>query len=159
MHVRRAGPDDFDAAAETFAAVADEGRWILTEGPVDIAEWSLRMRTNPDPMWVLEDDDGRIIGHLALSALERAPDVMSVGMAMVAEARGRGGGRMLLEAALEHARATAIHKLELEVFPENARAIALYARCGFAVEGLLRERYLRRDGSRRDALLMGLILR
>jgi putative acetyltransferase len=157
MHVRRAGPDDFDAAAATFAAVADEGRWILTEGPVDVAEWSLRMQANPDPMWVLEGE-GRIVGLLALHAVPRAPDVMSLGMNVLAEARGRGGGRMLLEAALEHARSAGLHKLELEVFPENARAVGLYAGCGFAVEGLRREVYLRRDGSRRDALLMGLIL-
>jgi putative acetyltransferase len=159
MRVRRFVAEDADACAAVFATVAEEGRWILTEPPVDVAEFSLRMRTNPGPMWVLEDDGGRIIGHLGLHAVPRAPGVMSLGMNVVSQSRGRGGGRALMEAALEYARTSPeIHKVELEVYPENARAVALYARSGFAFEGLRRQHYLRRDGSRRDILLMALIV-
>src|SRR4051794_20892071 len=117
------------------------------------------MQANPDPMWVLEDDEGRIVGHLGLHAVPRTPGVLSLGMNVASDLRGRGGGRALLEAAIEHARKDPeIHKVELEVYPENARAVALYARCGFAFEGLRREQYLRRDGTRRDILLMALIV-
>jgi putative acetyltransferase len=159
MRVRRFAGEDADACARVFATVAEEGRWILTEPPVDVNEFALRMRVNPDPMWALEDDGGRIIGHLGLHAVPRAPGVMSLGMNVLSGARGRGGGRALLEAALEHARAASdIHKVELEVYPENTRAVALYARCGFSVEGVRREHYLRRDGTRRDTLIMALIV-
>jgi RimJ/RimL family protein N-acetyltransferase len=72
--------------------------------------------------------------------------------------RGRGGGRALLEAALRHARRSRLHKVELEVFPDNGAAIALYTSVGFAVEGVRREHYLRSDGNRRSALLMALLL-
>jgi RimJ/RimL family protein N-acetyltransferase len=159
VNVRRFTHEDATACARVFAAVAEEGRWILTEPPVDVAEFALRMQANPDPMWVLTDDDGRIVGHLGLHAVERAPGVLSLGMNVASDLRGRGGGRALLEAAIEHARAAEdIHRIELEVYPENGRAISLYTRCGFAVEGLMRERYLRADGTRRDILLMGLIV-
>jgi ribosomal protein S18 acetylase RimI-like enzyme len=47
-------------------------------------------------------------------------------MAILPEARGRGGGRALLEAIIGHAVACGAHKLELEVWPDNAPAIALY---------------------------------
>ncbi|MHB8693226.1 MAG: GNAT family N-acetyltransferase, partial [Solirubrobacteraceae bacterium] len=61
--------------------------------------------------------------------------------------------------AIAHGRAVGAHKLTLEVWPDNGRAIALYAKAGFEVEGLLRDHYRRRDGSLRSALIMGLRLR
>ncbi|MEA2198517.1 MAG: hypothetical protein QOJ25_2568 [Solirubrobacteraceae bacterium] len=39
-----------------------------------------------------------------------------------------------------------------------ARAIALYVSAGFEVEGLGRNHYLRRDGSRRSALIMARLI-
>lgn len=47
-----------------------------------------------------------------------------------------------------------MHKIELEVWPDNARAIALYARAGFEVEGVRRNHYRRRDGTLRSAMIM-----
>ena len=157
MRVRRFVPDDAEACAAVHDAVADEGTWILTEGPIDHAEWAARMRANPDPMFVL-DDVGEVVGLCGLHAFPRAPGVMSLGMAIRSGRRGRGGGRMLMDAALAHAREAGLHKVELEVFPENARAIGLYAAYGFSVEGLRREHFLRRDGTRRDTLIMALLL-
>lgn len=46
------------------------------------------------------------------------------------------------------------HKVELEVWPDNSRAISLYESAGFEVEGPRRDHYLRRDGSLRSFLLM-----
>ena len=75
-------------------------------------------------------------------------------MAILPDARGRGGGRALLAAVQEHARASGAHKISLEVWTDNARAIALYAAAGFEVEGLRRDHYRRRDGSLRSTLIM-----
>ena len=61
---------------------------------------------------------------------------------------------MLLTTALDHSRAAGLHKIELEVFPWNGRAISLYASAGFAVEGVRREHYLRQDGSRASSIIM-----
>jgi putative acetyltransferase len=159
MRVRRATSADADACAAVMAALADEGDWILTEAPVDVAAWALGMQARDDPVWVISDGGGRIVGHLGLSPVPRAEGVMTLGMGLLAEARGRGGGSALLTAALEHAQATGIHRVELEVFPQNARAIGLYVKFGFAVEGLKREHWPRKDGTRRDSLLMARLLR
>jgi ribosomal protein S18 acetylase RimI-like enzyme len=75
-------------------------------------------------------------------------------MAILAEARGQGGGRALLSAVQDHASATGAHKISLEVWTDNGRAIALYAAAGFEVEGLRRNHYRRRDGSLRSTLIM-----
>ena len=93
-------------------------------------------------MWVL-CDGGRVVG--TTTALERVTGVLSLGMMLLPEARGRGGGRALLDAVLEHARGAGAHKVDLEVWPDNGRAITLYAAAGFTVEGL-RDRHYRRRG-------------
>ncbi len=161
MEVRRARLEDADAFAAIVADVAEEGRWILTEPPVDVPAFADRVRmtilAGEDSVWVLLRD-AEIVGGLGLHAT-RAQGVYTLGMNLRADARGQGGGRVLLEAALAHARQTAgIHKVELEVFPENGRAVGLYASAGFAVEGVRREHYLRRDGERRSVVMMALLV-
>lgn len=140
-----------------FAAVAEEG-WIAAEPPVDVAARAEQFRAlarsgGPAALLVLEDG-GRIVG-LAGVIEGTAPGVVGFGMSILAEARGRGGGRALLDAVLAHAGACGAHKVELEVWPDNARAIALYLSAGFEVEGMRRDHYRRRDGSLRSALIMG----
>ena len=155
MIVRRARIEDAWASALVYARVAEAG-FLAAEPPVDVAERAQRLGEQiggdpPGAVWVLEDE-GRIVGNAG--AHERHPGVFSFGMAIVPEARGQGGGRALLNAIVEHARAFDAHKVELEVWVDNARAIAVYAAAGFEVEGLRRDHYRRRDGSLRSTLLM-----
>jgi putative acetyltransferase len=159
MVVRDARIEDVDAMALIMAVVAEEGL-IGTEPPVDVGARAQRFRDRiaaggPAASWVL-DDAGRVVGHAGVE--ERVSGVLYVGMAMLPEARGQGGGRALLEAILQHARASRAHKVELEVWIDNARAIALYASAGFEVEGLRRSHYRRRDGRLRSTLLMARLL-
>jgi putative acetyltransferase len=154
--VRRARHDDLDAAAGVIAAVADED-FLGAQPPIDIDDRVERFRAliergDPAGLWVLEDEGGQVVGHAAVQ--ESVPGVLSLGMAILAPARGRGGGRALVSAVQEHARSCGAHKIALEVWTENARAIALYAATGFEVEGLRREHYRRRDGRLRSTLLM-----
>ena len=160
MVVRSATVEDVEAMALIMAAVAEEGL-IGTEPPVDVEARAERFRAaiethGPGASWVL-DHCGRVVGNAGVH--ERTPGVLYVGMAILPEARGRGGGRAFLATILEHARECGAHKVELEVWIDNARAIALYASAGFEVEGLRRNHYRRRDGRLRSALLMALLLR
>jgi RimJ/RimL family protein N-acetyltransferase len=155
MTVREAGAKDADAIAGILAEVAEEGM-LGTEPPVDRDERAARFAETidddgPGAFWVLEGGC-RMLGFAAV--LVRVAGVLSLAMAILPEARGQGGGRSLVEAATQHARAAGAHKLELEVFPHNARAIALYAAAGFEVEGLRRDHYRRRDGTLRSTLIM-----
>jgi ribosomal protein S18 acetylase RimI-like enzyme len=158
--VRRARIEDAAAMAHVIAEVAPEG-FLGSEPPVDLDLRAQRFRgmleaDGPAALWVLEDG-ARIVGNAA--AQERVRGVLTLGMAILPEARGRGGGRALVQAAIDHARACGAHKLDLEVWTDNTRAISLYASTGFEVEGLRRDHYLRQDGRLRSTLLMGLILR
>jgi [ribosomal protein S18]-alanine N-acetyltransferase len=150
--VRRARDADVNDAALVTAAVAEED-FLGTQPPVDLEDRALRFREliAQDALWVLEHEN-RVVGYAA--APESVPGVLSMGMAILPEARGQGGGRALLTAVQDHARAMNAHKISLEVWTDNARAIALYAAAGFEVEGLRRDHYRRRDGSLRSTLIM-----
>jgi putative acetyltransferase len=154
--VRRAVVEDAEALARVYAAVVPEG-FLGAQPPVDVAARTERVREmisadGPEAAWVLEED-GQIVGEAGVTA--RVSGVLSLGMAILPEARGRGGGRALLEAVIEHARGCGAHKVDLEVWADNARAIALYATAGFEVEGVRRDHYRWLDGSLRSTLIMG----
>lgn len=75
-----------------------------------------------------------------------------------AGARGAGVGQRAIRNAAEHAaEALRLHKLWLTVHVGNAPALAAYARCGFLIEGVLRDEFLL-DGDRTDLVRMGLLL-
>lgn len=159
MNVRRATDADTEAMALVMATVAREGL-LGTEAPVDVAARAERMRgqlaDGSATMWVLEDE-GTIVGNGGLHDTS-AEGVLSLGVAILPGARGRGGGTALLTEMLGEAEARGAHKVELEVWPDNARAIALYERLGFECEGLRRDHYRRRDGSLRSSVLMGRLI-
>jgi putative acetyltransferase len=68
---------------------------------------------------------------------------------------GRGAGSALMAALVDHAdRWANYRRLELTVYVDNARAIALYERFGFKREGVM-PAYAWRDGDYVDALAMG----
>ena len=71
--------------------------------------------------------------------------------------RGRGVGRALIDAAIEQAERDGVRKLTLRVLGHNAPARALYAACGFEVEGVPRELFFL-DGGYVDDVLMALDL-
>lgn len=51
-----------------------------------------------------------------------------------------------------------LHKVDLEVWPDNGRAISLYERYGFEIEGTRRDHYRRQDGSLRSSVIMAKLL-
>jgi RimJ/RimL family protein N-acetyltransferase len=159
MIVRRATLDDAVPMAGMMKEIAPEG-FVATEPPVDVEARARRFRElieagGPNALWALEDR-GQIVGNLGVH--ETVSGVLALGMALLPEVRSQGWGRKLLGTAIEHARASGAHKLELEVWVDNGRAIALYASEGFEVEGLRRDHYRRRNGRLRSTLIMALRL-
>jgi putative acetyltransferase len=100
--------------------------------------------------------DGKVIGMAGLHTQDnrRRAHAASIGMAVHDAFVGRGAGRALLSALLELAdKWLNYRRVELTVWSDNARAIALYESAGFEREGLMRA-YAWRDGSYADALAM-----
>ena len=80
----------------------------------------------------IADLDGSPAGFALLGL--RGDEGWIGGMGVVSEARRRGLGRALMEAAIEEARARGVRELRLEVLEQNAPALALYRRLGFEHE-------------------------
>jgi RimJ/RimL family protein N-acetyltransferase len=157
--VRAAREEDLDAMVDLLAAVAEEGRWIGTEAPVDRERRRRRYAEDlhrDNTVVLVADAGGELVGHLGLIL---APyGVADLGMLVAAGWRGRGVGGALLRAGIDRARQAGAHKIALQVWPHNQAAIALYERFGFQREGRLRRHYRRRSGELWDAVVMGLPL-
>lgn len=79
---------------------------------------------------------------------------MMLGISGVGAWQGRGVGRTLMRALCDYADGwLGLHRLELQVYVDNGRAIALYRRFGFELEGTPRA-YSPRDGVLGDSLSM-----
>ena len=99
--------------------------------------------------------EGKVIGVIFLSRFEdRRSHVGSIGMAVHDAYAGRGAGTALLAAVIDLAdNWLQLKRLELGVYADNVRAIALYERFGFEREGLQRA-YSWRGGAFADSLIM-----
>jgi RimJ/RimL family protein N-acetyltransferase len=80
-----------------------------------------------------------------------------LGMGLLPEFRGKGIGGRLLKDVLDHSKRFGLEKVELNVYTTNLPAIALYKKCGFEEEGIIRK-YRKFDGQYFDALAMGKFL-
>ena len=141
--------------AELMAAVATERGGIATEPPVDIDERAALFARSADGS-VIAVAGGQIIGMLHVQASRHG--FGELGMLVRRDWRGRGVGSALMQAAIDWARGHRLHKLCLEVFAQNAAAIALYRKCGFAEEGRRPQQYRRAGGELWDTIMMGLLL-
>lgn len=91
-----------------------------------------------DHRWVAVDDDARVLGWTAASAVsERCVYAGVVGHAVYVDpaARGLGVGRTLLRALARSTEAAGIWTIQSGIFPENAASLALHAAAGFRIVG------------------------
>jgi putative acetyltransferase len=88
------------------------------------------------------------------SDLPRLRHVAMIGISVAAEAQRQGVGKALMQAMCDYAdRWMQILRIELEVYSDNAAAIALYRQYGFEIEAT-RRGYALRDGAYVDSLTM-----
>jgi ribosomal protein S18 acetylase RimI-like enzyme len=159
MEIRPARVADAPGLAEQVKLVADEGRWIGAQRNRSVDELTERFRSllEADSIMLVLEHERRIVGGIVIHPTG-IDGVYDLAMSIIEDFRSQGWGRRLVDAALKEARARGIVKVVLEVFPENGRAIALYASSGFEIEGYKRHHYPRIDGARRSAVMMALFL-
>lgn len=105
---------------------------------------------HPDTRHYVVAEDGRdLVGYAGLMAVEAHGDVQTLAVAPAAQ--GRGIGARLLTDLLEEAARRGCRDVQLEVRADNAAALALYRRFGFAPLRV-RRGYYAPDGA--DAVVM-----
>jgi len=113
-------------------------------------------RLGPDDHTFVAVLDGQVVGIAGLHVGQgRRRHSASLGMSVHDQFQGRGIGRKLLAALLDVAdNYLGLARVELEVLPDNTRAIRLYESMGFEHEGCKR-RAVFRGGKHWDGLIMG----
>jgi RimJ/RimL family protein N-acetyltransferase len=162
FQIRPAEPSDAEQLTRLADAVSAEPEgWLISvagewRSAGDERRFLKALRRYPHAaVFVAERDDGALVGRLSVGRDPHpaSTHVADVGLMVALDARRQGVGTALMRAAVDWARETGVHKLELHVFPWNEAAIALYEAFGFEREGY-RKRHYRRGGELVDAILM-----
>lgn len=104
-----------------------------------------------------EVDTGSYVGGLSLNGIDEDNETGGFRIDLIPGARGRGYGpeaiRLMLDYAFE---VIGLHRVKLEVFDFNERAVRAYEKCGFVLEGRERDALLW-EGERHDSLIMSVL--
>ena len=100
---------------------------------------------------------GELVGEVVLYEWDRAGRSCTFRTLLGPRGRGRGLGteatRLIVAYGFER---LGLHRIELEAWGDNHRALRVYEKVGFVVEGVRREVQLR-DGEWADAVLMAML--
>lgn len=106
---------------------------------------------------LVAERDGGIVGSSGMHPTGPSPrrrHTMVIGLSVRADVQGQGVGSALMQAMCDYAdRWIGLLRLELTVYVDNERAIGLYRKFGFEIEGRHRG-YVLRDGAFIDAFSM-----
>lgn len=155
--VRAAEPDDAEDLTDLFncpGVVA--GTLQLPYASVEVRRARLSEPPRGSHSLVAVLDDERIVGMLGLHVEQqpRRARCATFGMAVHDDYQGQGIGSTLMRAMLDLAdNWLGLSRLELTVYTDNARAIRLYEKFGFSIEGTA-QRYALRGGVEVDAYYM-----
>lgn len=152
--IRAFEPGDIPAVTEVMNQ--PRAYWGTLQVPFTSVESRRRKQESAHPdLHLVSVVEEQVVGSAALMRFQdRRGHAATFGMAVHDAFAGRGCGRALLAALTETAdNWLNIKRIELNVWSDNARAIALYASFGFEKEGVLRA-YAWREGAYADALMM-----
>lgn len=110
---------------------------------LDIERWIDFHNNNPEEvLFVIEDISvGRLIGHVGLYKINQCAKKTEYGILIADDnSRGKGYGTKSTMLMLDYAFNTlGMHKVTAEVLSENVPSLAMFRKCGFSIDGRLRD--------------------
>jgi putative acetyltransferase len=156
---RRAEPRDAEALTQ-FMSDPEVFAGLLQLPYPGVEAWRKRLESRAheqDAIHLLAIAEHTVIGSAGLHSLAWTPrrrHAAGLGISVAAAWQGKGIGDELMRRLLDWAdNWTGYLRIELTVYVDNARAIALYRKHGFVEEGTHRA-YALRDGVYVDSLMM-----
>jgi RimJ/RimL family protein N-acetyltransferase len=144
--VRNAYAKEFLHNSETFS-LEETIDWF------NGAKFSMR---NPNGYWIIRDKDS-MIGYFRISEYSRENKRLMIGADIAPEFTGRGFATKAYKQMLWHLfDRNDLHKISLEVLSTNLRAINLYMKLGFVVEGTKRDEVYK-NGLWVDSIVMSML--
>jgi RimJ/RimL family protein N-acetyltransferase len=146
IRIRPIAAADAEAITALFTAIDSETRYLLYapgERTTTPDEWRTRIAAlhaeGTGEIFVAEDADtpGELAGFWLVrgETLQRLKHSATLVVAVRAAYAGQGIATRLYAAVEAWARVRGLHRLQLQVQADNHRAVALYHKLGFTVEG------------------------
>lgn len=151
---------DIEGFHSCLDAVASEQKFLghLSAPPLKETRKWIMEAIEKGEIRLIAADGAQIVGWCDIETYEHEGFDHSgkLGMGVLKEYRRQGIGKQLLKEALAAARDRCLERVELDVYASNARAINLYKKFKFQVEG--RKRRARKlDGTYDDIIVMAII--
>jgi UDP-4-amino-4,6-dideoxy-N-acetyl-beta-L-altrosamine N-acetyltransferase len=159
--LRRIERDDIPTFVRWFAD-PEVREFLLLNRPISIAEeeqWFVQqLQSQNAELFAIETNDGIHIGNIGLHDINWLHRAAEMGIVIGHKqywSKGYGSDaiRTLLRFAFDEMN---LHRVQLTVYEDNARAIRAYEKCGFQHEGRLRDAVYRK-GRYYDMLLMSVL--
>ncbi|WP_251428512.1 GNAT family N-acetyltransferase [Sutcliffiella horikoshii] len=167
MNIREARIEDAEALLIHAIKVYGEGRNLLTvpeEFNVTIEQEVQWLQDNEEKghLTLVAEQGSNIVGMLNATrgSRKRVKHICMFGISIQEKYCNNGLGSQMINRLLEWAKADEeIEKVCLEVFAHNDRAIHVYEKLGFKVEGRKEKHVKFEDGIYSDELIMGLFVK
>jgi L-amino acid N-acyltransferase YncA len=158
MQSRRALPEDAAAIAAIYNEGIEDRLATFETRPrtaADIAAWF-----DGSQVVVVVEDETHLLAF-ASTSLYRPRDcyagIAEFSVYVAREGRGKGVGRLAMQALIDESKAKGCWKLVSRIFPENQASLRLLKRMGFREVGIY-EKHGKLDGVWRDVVIVELLL-
>ncbi|PLV59292.1 GNAT family N-acetyltransferase [Thermotoga sp. KOL6] len=163
--IREANVWDARRLVDYMKEVTSETDFLITS-PEEVFDVStekryIRMYKNDARKLMLVGEINReIVSVLSFNGFgrKRTKHVGEFGISVKKRYWGLGIGSAMIKSLIDWAKQNDFKRIQLEVLKSNERAISLYKKFGFEVEGMKKKAVLKDDGSFEDILIMALLL-
>lgn len=138
-------------------------QWFFSDASITLEsqkKWYEQYQANDkDILYLIVSDLHDRIGSVGIDGIDSVNKTVEFGRFVIPDEkwRGKGFGRQIVKRVMKHCfEDMDINRISLEAFEDNLRAVHLYSSCGFVLEGILREKVIKKNKYRNLVLMAAL---